>query len=233
VTLPKLVMARLDPRFRGDATQQARVCAPIRTTWIHPPQPVPAGLRIGLLGGSFNPPHRGHIHASELALKQLKLDYVWWLVSPQNPLKEIRGMASFPKRLHAAQKFVRHSRIIVSDIEAQLRTQFTVDTLRALKRRLPQLHFVWLMGSDNLLQFPRWRNWQAIFALMPIGVVARAGSALAARNGKAATTFRAAYALPNHHFATLAPPAWTMLDWKRDPSSATSLRSASRHSNGD
>jgi len=199
----------------------------VSTNWLHPPQPVPDGLRIGLLGGSFNPPHRGHIHASELALRQLGLDYVWWLVSPQNPLKETRGMASFPRRLQTAKKFVRHPRIHVSDIEAQLGTQFTVDTLRALKRRLPRIRFVWLMGSDNLLQLPRWRDWQTIFALVPIAVVARPGSALAARTGKAATTFLAAYAPPNRYFACLATPAWTMLDWKRDPLSASAIRSAS------
>src|SRR3978361_73396 len=102
-----------------------------RTNWVRPPGPLADGLRVGLLGGSFNPAHAGHIHASELALKQLQLDHVWWLVSPQNPLKQIRGMAAFDERLSAAKSFVRHPRIVVTGIEADLRTRFTVDTLAA------------------------------------------------------------------------------------------------------
>jgi nicotinate-nucleotide adenylyltransferase len=185
---------------------------------------VAEGLRIGLLGGSFNPAHEGHLHASKLALKQLALDYVWWLVSPQNPLKDTRGMASLEKRLQSARDFTRHPRIIVTDIEERLGTRFTADTLHRLKRRFPQVRFVWLMGSDNLLQLPRWRNWQEIFAMMPVAVIARPASALAARSAKAAATFRSAYVLPSHHFPVMNPPAWTVLDAKRNPSSATSLR---------
>jgi nicotinate-nucleotide adenylyltransferase len=199
----------------------------IRThNWVGPPGPVAEGLRIGLLGGSFNPAHEGHLHASKLALKQLALDYVWWLVSPQNPLKDTGEMARFETRLQSARGFTRHPRIVVTDIEQRLGTRFTVDTLRGLKRRFPHLHFVWLMGSDNLLQLPRWRNWQQIFALMPIAVIARPASALAARSAKAAGTFRSAYVPPSHHFPVMNPPAWTMLDAKRNPASATSLRAA-------
>ena len=182
-------------------------------------------MRIGLLGGSFNPAHEGHSHASDLAFKQLGLDYVWWLVSPQNPLKDTRGMASFGERLLAAQHFNRHPRIIVTDIESRLGTRFTIDTLRALKRRFPQLRFVWLMGSDNLVQIPRWRNWQEIFANVPVTVIARPGTALAALSSKAATRFRSAYVPPNRHIAVMLPPAWTLLDSRRrNPSSATRLR---------
>jgi len=182
-------------------------------------------LRIGLLGGSFNPAHEGHSHASDLAFKQLGLDYVWWLVSPQNPLKDTRGMESFGERLLAAQHFNRHPRIIVTDIESRLGTRFTINTLRALKRRFPQLRFVWLMGSDNLVQIPRWRNWQEIFANVPVTVIARPGTALAALSSKAATRFRSAYVPPNRHIAVMSPPAWTLLDSRRrNPSSATRLR---------
>src|SRR6266513_1063494 len=106
----------------------------IQSGWIAPPGPVEAGLRIGLLGGSFNPAHEGHSHASELALKQLGLDYVWWLVSPQNPLKDTQGMTSFGERLRAAKQFNIHPRVIVTDVESRLGTRFTIDTLRALKR---------------------------------------------------------------------------------------------------
>jgi nicotinate-nucleotide adenylyltransferase len=192
--------------------------------WVRPPGPVEDSLRIGLLGGSFNPAHAGHIYASVLALKRLRLDYVWWLVAPQNPLKDTRGMAVFDARLSAARAFVRHPRIVVTDIESALGTRFTVDTLRALKQRFPGLTFIWLMGSDNLLQLPRWHDWRAIFESVPVAVVARPGTALAARTSKAATQFRTSYVAPNRHFAAKQPPAWTMLDSKRNPASATALR---------
>jgi len=180
-----------------------------------------------LFGGSFNPPHRGHLYASELALRQLKLDFVWWLVSPQNPLKASEEMASFGARISAATKFVRNPRILVSDIEAQLHTRFTVDTLLALTRRFPQIHFVWLMGSDNLVQLPRWRQWQRIFALMPIAVIARPGSTMSARHSTAARRFAFAYTHPSKLFAALPPPVWTILDGRRNSTSATALRARS------
>lgn len=195
-----------------------------RSNWVPPPGPVADGLRIGLLGGSFNPAHEGHVYASELALKQLRLDYVWWLVSPQNPLKDTTGMADFAARLAAANRFAHHPRIVVSGIEAALGTRFTIDTLTLLKHRFPQLHFVWLMGSDNLIQLPRWRAWRRIFATLPVAVVARPGTALAARTCKAARTFGDAYVSPSRHVSVMPPPAWTVLDGKRNRLSATLLR---------
>lgn len=194
--------------------------------WVRPPQPVLAGMRIGILGGSFNPPHRGHLYASELALRQLALDSVWWLVSPQNPLKPLRGMANFVERIAAARRFVRHRRILVSDLEAQFGTRFTIDTLRSLTRRFPHVHFVWLMGSDNLVQLPRWRSWQRIFMLTPIAVVARPGSTASARKSLAARRFAFAYRKPSPGFPELLPPAWTILEGRRDPASATAIRAA-------
>ena len=195
-------------------------------SWVRPPQPVVPGMRIGILGGSFNPPHRGHIYASELALRQLAVDSVWWLVSPQNPLKPLHGMANFLERIGAAKRFVHHRRILVSDIEAQFGTRFTVDTLRALTRRFPQAHFVWIMGSDNLVQFPRWRSWQRIFTLAPIAVVARPGSTASARKSLAARRFAFAYRKPSRRFAEMLPPAWTILEGPRDAASATAIRAA-------
>jgi nicotinate-nucleotide adenylyltransferase len=195
-------------------------------SWVRPPQPVVPGMRIGILGGSFNPPHRGHIYASELALRQLAVDSVWWLVSQQNPLKPLRGMANFLERIGAAKRFVHHRRILVSDIEAQFGTRFTVDTLRALTRRFPQAHFVWIMGSDNLVQFPRWRSWQRIFTLAPIAVVARPGSTASARKSLAARRFAFAYRKPSRRFAEMLPPAWTILEGPRDAASATAIRAA-------
>lgn len=192
--------------------------------WVRPPGPVANGMRIGLLGGSFNPAHDGHVHASVLALKHLQLDYVWWLVSPQNPLKGVQGMAALDTRLAQARSFARHPRIIATGIEAAFGTRFTVDTLRVLKHRFAHVHFVWLMGSDNLLQLPRWRDWQGIFASTPVVVVARPGTALPARASKAAARFRDFYLPPDRQFSVMQTPAWTILDSKRNPASATSLR---------
>lgn len=196
--------------------------------WVRAPGPVGPGLRIGLLGGSFNPPHEGHVHVSHAALKTLRLDYVWWLVSPQNPLKPTRGMASFAKRLAATQLLAsRHPRMIATGIETELRTQFTINSLRALKHRFPGTRFVWLMGSDNLVQIPRWRRWQDIFAEVPVAVVARPGSALAARNSRAANRFKSAACPPDSGFADSTPPAWTVIEVKRNPASGTKLRARS------
>ena len=199
-----------------------------KSNWVRAPGPVGRGLRIGLLGGSFNPPHDGHVHVSEAALKKLRLDYVWWLVSPQNPLKPQKGMASFAKRLEAARHLAnRRPRVIATGIEADLGTRFTIDSLRALKRRFPQTRFVWLMGSDNLVQIPRWRRWQAIFSEVPVAVVARPGSALSARQSKAANRFRTAAHAADAAFSDTKPPAWTVIEVKRNPASGTRLRTQS------
>jgi nicotinate-nucleotide adenylyltransferase len=184
------------------------------------------GLRIGLLGGSFNPAHDGHMHASLLALKQLDLDYVWWLVSPQNPLKSQWGMAEFSQRIEQARIVARHPRLRVTAIEGDLRTVYTIDTIAALQRRFPRAHFVWLMGSDNLLQIPRWRKWREIFRRVPVAVVTRPGSALAARCGVAAQSFARGVVPANSRFALRSAPALTILDGRRNPQSATALRGA-------
>jgi nicotinate-nucleotide adenylyltransferase len=200
----------------------------IKSNWVRAPGPVGPGLRIGLLGGSFNPAHDGHVHVSRAALKALRLDYVWWLVSPQNPLKPKKGMESFAKRLEAARGLAgRHPRMIATGIEDELKTRFTIDSLRVLKRRFPETRFVWLMGSDNLVQIPHWRRWQAIFAEVPIAVVARPGSALAARGSKAANRFKGAACRPDFAFADRNPPAWTVIEVKRNPASGTKLRARS------
>jgi nicotinate-nucleotide adenylyltransferase len=184
-------------------------------------------MRIGLLGGSFNPPHDGHVHVSREALKKLHLDSVWWLVSPQNPLKPSRGMASFAKRLDAAKSLAgSHPRMIASGLEAELGTRFTIDTLRALKRRFPGVNFVWLMGSDNLVQIPRWRRWQHIFDEVPVAVIARPGSTLAARHSKAANRYRAFTFPADSRFPETKPPALTVIEVKGNPASGTRLRAA-------
>jgi len=154
--------------------------------WIRPPGPVAAGLRIGLLGGSFNPAHEGHLHISDMALKTLGLDYVWWLVAPQNPLKPTIGMAPLQHRLaYAASLFEHHPRILVMDLERDLGTRYSIDTITKLQHRFPEVDFVWLMGSDNLASFHRWKRWQDIIQRIPIAVVMRPGSTLAPLKAKA------------------------------------------------
>jgi nicotinate-nucleotide adenylyltransferase len=181
-------------------------------------------LRIGLLGGSFNPAHAGHMHVSTVALDGLGLDYVWWLVSPQNPLKPAAGMAPFAERLARARAFATHPRICVSGIETELGTQFSIDTLVALKRRFFSLRFVWLMGSDNLNQFQKWRRWPEIAATVPIAVVIRPESTLAPLHAKVVQRFARARRPVSKHFADVSPPALVILDGSRNETSATAIR---------
>ena len=184
-------------------------------SWIRPPGPVSDGLRIGLLGGSFDPAHGGHLYVSEIARKVLKLDYIWWLVSPGNVLKP--GPAPLDVRVTRARLVARNGRILVSDIEDRLRTTFTVDTAKALKRRFPQVHFIWLMGSDNLEQFSRWRRWQQIAAILPIAVVRRPGSVLASLHAPLARRLGVARRLGS-------APSLVVLDGPRSRESSTELR---------
>ena len=173
------------------------------------------GLTIGLLGGSFDPAHGGHLHVSLTALRRLGLDYVWWLVSPGNPLKA--APAAFEKRLAGARAMARHPRLIVTDIEKQLGTRYTNDTVTALQQRFPDVNFIWLMGSDNLKEFHRWRNWRKIADRLPLVVVQRPGSILAAMNAAPIRRFGKSRALK-------APPAILVLDGARNSESATRLR---------
>lgn len=184
------------------------------------------GRRIGLLGGSFNPAHDGHRHISQLALTRLGLDEVWWLVSPQNPLKSEDGMATFESRLKSANEVARDGRIRVSAIEAELGTRYTADTLDALQNRYPAARFVWLMGADNLIQISRWRAWKQIFNKVPIAVFARDSYDSKALSGLAAVRFRRAR-LPERAAQLLpdtAPPAWVFLRIKPHPATATEIR---------
>ena len=184
------------------------------------------GMRVGLLGGSFNPAHEGHRHISLIAARRLDLHAVWWLVSPQNPLKPEHDTADFDKRLAAARELARHPRIVVSDIEARLGTRYTVDTLRALISRYPGVHFVWLMGADNLAQLPSWKQWVDIMSLVPVAVVDRPGYAPKAQLGKAAERFRDARLSETQARALpyARPPAWVYFHAKLNPLSATNIR---------
>ena len=183
--------------------------------------------RIGLLGGSFNPAHDGHRHVSLNALRELGLDQVWWLVSPQNPLKPVAGMAPFGERLESARRVARHPHIRASDIEARLGTRFTIDTLERLKG-LQGHRFVWLLGADNLVQLPRWRRWREIMATVPVAVFERAPYSYAALAGKAAACFGAARVEEDglRDLVTASPPAWAFVRLRAHPASSTAIRRA-------
>ena len=191
------------------------------------------GLRVGLLGGSFNPAHDGHVHISKLALDRLKLDQVWWLVSPQNPLKAADGMDSLENRLEIACRVADDPRIRVSDIERDLGTRYTVDTLEALKERFPDVRFVWIMGADILLQLPRWKRWRSVFRAVPIAVFARPSYSLRALSGFAARRFAAARWRPSRapDVVEAMPPAWVFMKTPLHDASATRIR-ARRTSGG-
>ncbi|HEX2150397.1 MAG TPA: nicotinate-nucleotide adenylyltransferase [Stellaceae bacterium] len=188
------------------------------------------GRRVGLLGGSFNPAHGGHLHISRLALTRLDLDEIWWLVSPQNPLKPTSGMVPFAERLrYAAEIAAADRRIRVTDIEARLgSTTYTADTLKTLLRRFPRTRFVWLMGGDNLAQIPYWRRWQDIFRIVPIAVFARPGTSSKALTGAAAYRFAGARVpvTAARLLAEMSPPAWVFFHTRLDPRSATQIRAA-------
>lgn len=185
------------------------------------------GLRVGLLGGSFNPAHDGHVFISEAARKRLGLDQVWWLVTPQNPLKDPAGLKPFAERLNGARRATaRHPKIRATDLEQRLSTRFTADTLKALKRRLPGVRFVWLMGADNLAQIPRWERWQEIFTSVPIAIFDRHPYCYVVLTGIAALRYRH-FRLSGRRIAGLvraSPPAWGFLHIRRHPASSTAIR---------
>lgn len=194
------------------------------------------GMAVGVFGGSFNPAHDGHAHVAETALRRLGLDRVIWLVSPQNPLKDARDSAPLAERMASAEQAARQAvsgpSMIVSDFETRAGTQWTIDTLRTLVHRHPGVRFVWLMGSDNLASFHRWRGWTDIMRLMPMAVVARPGSLLDSRTAPAAARF-AESRIPAGRARLLADmdaPAWTYLTAPLNPRSSTALRAAARSS---
>jgi nicotinate-nucleotide adenylyltransferase len=184
------------------------------------------GMRIGLFGGTFDPPHAAHRAACLLALRRLGLDRVWWLVTPGNPLKDTHGLAPLAERLVAARALAHHPRIDVTDIEADLGTSYTHATISYLVRRCPGINFVWIMGADNLRSFHRWQRWRDIAQLVPIAVVDRLGPSLysaASAAGQALAHARiaesAAKTLPGRR-----PPAWIYLHGLKSPLSSTALR---------
>lgn len=183
------------------------------------------GQVIGLLGGSFDPAHEGHVAITRAALARFGLDRVWWLVSPGNPLKP-RGPAPLADRIARAEALMRHPRVIVTGLEAALGTRYTADTLARLTALYPGVRFVWLMGSDNLASFHRWENWRGIAARVPIGVLARPGSRLPARFAPAARAL-APYRLPDAQCSSLGrqdAPALCLIDLPLNPASSSAIR---------
>jgi nicotinate-nucleotide adenylyltransferase len=184
------------------------------------------GMRIGLLGGSFNPPHFAHRAISLFAIKRLKLDRVWWLVTPGNPLKDQEGLHDLEERTKAARKMADDPRIDVSCLESVIGTRYSVNTITYLRRRASGLRFVWIMGADNLAQFHRWQNWRRIAAEVPIAVIDRPPQSFRALAAPAAQAL-ARYRLPENQAGRLAdqrPPAWVFLTGMKSNLSSTGLR---------
>lgn len=190
------------------------------------PPPSAPGMRIGLLGGSFNPPHAAHRLISLTALKRLRLNQVWWVVSPGNPLKDHSDLAPLPERLRLCRTVAANDHIKVTAFEAALNTPYTARTLSFLREQFPHVHFVWLMGADNLATLHLWNDWQAIFELMPIAVADRPGWRYRALGSKAARRF-ARFRVPEKfipRLAELPPPAWCYLSGALSELSSTALR---------
>jgi nicotinate-nucleotide adenylyltransferase len=194
-----------------------------------PPHAAP-GQAIGLLGGSFNPPHAAHRMISEAALRRLGLDKVWWIVSPGNPLKKRSDTAPLAERMVLCRELAKNPHIVVTDFEADLQTPYTASTIAFLKARNPLVRYVWIMGADNLATFDRWQRWREIFTMVPIVVVDRPGWRLKALASKAARAFAAAR-LPESEAADLArrpAPAWAFLTGPLSRVSSTDLRSKAK-----
>jgi nicotinate-nucleotide adenylyltransferase len=204
-----------------------------RTDAIVPHYRIPShapGQRIGLFGGTFDPPHEAHLAACLLALKRLSLDRVWWLVTPGNPLKDTSGLAPLDRRVAAARLLARDPRIAVTGLEAEIGVRYTYDTVRYLVAHCPGVHFVWIMGADNLRGFHRWQRWRGIARLVPIAVVDRLGPSLYAAGSVAAQALRR-WRIPEHAAASLPtrqPPAWVFIHGLKSSLSSTALRAKRR-----
>ncbi len=180
---------------------------------------------IGLLGGSFDPPHAGHVHITRTALVRFGLDQVWWLVSPANPLKSV-GPRPLSERMQAARAIMRHPRVTITDVESHLGTRYTAQTLRALRAMYPGVRFVWLMGADNLAQLDQWQDWRDIMDTVPVGVLARPGQRISARMSKAARVYHA-QRLPGSASRLLGvsqPPRWCFVTMPMRAESSSAIR---------
>jgi nicotinate-nucleotide adenylyltransferase len=182
-----------------------------------------AGMVIGLLGGSFDPAHEGHAHITREAMKRLGLDRVWWLVTPGNPLKA-RQPAPMAQRLARAREVMNDPHVVITDIEARLGTRATADTLRRLVALYPGVHFVWIMGADNLVQFHRWSRWRQIMQMVPVAVMARPGAGLAARLSVAARAYRTSEVARPEGLGLRRAPAWSFVNLPLHSASSSAIR---------
>ena len=184
-----------------------------------------AGQVIGLLGGSFDPAHEGHRHLTLEAMKRFRLDRVWWLVSPGNPLKKVQP-APIERRLAEARRVMDHPRVTVTDLETHLNTRYTSQTLRRLIGLYPGVHFVWLMGADNLATFHHWDEWNWIMTNVRVGVIARPGNLMAARVSPAAARYRFARLSQSQAelLGVLDPPVWCLANVPMSNASSTAIR---------
>ena len=192
--------------------------------------PHAAGMKIGLFGGSFNPPHDAHRAVTLLAIKKLGLDRVWWLVTPGNPLKDSKALPPLAERIALAQALADYPRIDVTGVESVIGTKYSCDTIAWLQNECPGVRFVWIMGADNLKYFHRWKNWRNIFTMLPVAVVDRGGISLSATSGAAPMRFARAR-IPEIKAMTLPgrePPAWVYLHGVKSALSSTALRSAKK-----
>ncbi len=181
------------------------------------------GMVIGLLGGSFDPAHEGHAHITREAIKRMGLDRVWWLVSPGNPLKA-RQPAPMAERLARARQVMPDPKVEITDLEAKLGTRATIDTLTRLKALYPGVHFVWLMGADNLVQFHKWGRWRDILRSVPVGVMARPGAGVAARTSVAARAFRVDRVARGEGIGARKAPAWCFVNLPLNDMSSSEIR---------
>jgi nicotinate-nucleotide adenylyltransferase len=190
------------------------------------------GQTIGLLGGSFDPAHAGHVHITMEALRRFGLDQVWWLVSPGNPLKP-KGPAALDRRMTLARSIMRHPRVTVTDIEAHIGTRYTAETLSELMNISPRRRFVWLMGADNMAQFHLWQDWQWIMEQVPVGVLARPGDRMAARMSRTARLY-ANYRISDkasHLLGRSTAPAWCFVNVPMTSVSSSAIRAQGQWTN--
>jgi nicotinate-nucleotide adenylyltransferase len=187
---------------------------------------VEPGMAVGLFGGSFNPPHRGHVLVTDTALRRLKLDQLWWMITPGNPLKDTAGLAGLAERLQWCRSLMRDPRVRFTTFEAARGSRYTEESLRFVQARNHGVHFVWIMGADNLAGFHRWQNWRSIAERVPIAVIDRPGSTLAYLSSKMAKTYDFARVDEDDAalLARMQPPAWTFIHGPRSPVSSTAIR---------
>lgn len=225
---PSAQRARKPARKRARSTKRIKKSAPRRApvAFRYPMPPASPGMKIGLFGGSFNPPHEAHRAASLLALKKLGLDRIWWLVTPGNPLKDNKKLPPLDRRIANARKLAAHPKIDVTGVEASLGTKYTFDTVTRLRQRRPGVDFVFVVGADNLAHFHRWERWRALLRAVPFAVVDRPEYELSSLAAPAAVAFASARVADDRakSLARQQAPAWTFLRGLKSELSSTALR---------